>query len=106
MFVVLYRWKLRAGMEEQFVSSWSEVTKFYLDNFDSLGSRLHQGDDGIWYGYAQWKSRQQRTKAFEEREILLTKTSLIAASVKMSEAVLETLPEIQLQIASDHLLAK
>jgi len=65
MFIVLYRWRIKPNYEKQFVESWSEITEYFVKNFGALGSRLHRGDDGIWYAYAQWLSAQQRKQAFE-----------------------------------------
>jgi len=103
MFVVLYRWKLKEGCEVLFSDGWSVVTRFYLEKFDSLGSRLHLGDDGIWYGYAQWKSAEQRANAFEKRGEFLSDVEFVSSMEKMSQAVLETLPEIELNIVADYL---
>lgn len=66
MVVILYRWRINHGFEEQFISAWAEVTEYILKNYDSLGSRLHQDKDGIYYGYAQWQSLEQRENAFSE----------------------------------------
>ena len=94
MFIVLYRWRTKEGMEDQLVESWSEVTQFIVKNYDSLGSRLHRGDDGIWYAYAQWKSAEQREKAFAampESE----------ARKKMRDSIEEFFPEVILTNMSD-----
>jgi heme-degrading monooxygenase HmoA len=96
MFVVLYRWRIKAGFEEQFKDGWSEVTKYYLKNFDSLGSRLHHGDDGLYYAYAQWKSAEQRERAFLD-------SALNSASEKMRRAIEETFPEVELEVIADFL---
>ncbi|HEY9096829.1 MAG TPA: hypothetical protein VIN35_13875 [Hydrogenophaga sp.] len=95
-FVVLYRWKLKAGKEAQFVESWSEVTALFREK-GSLGSRLHKGPDGFLYGYAQWPSAQDRRKAFDEP---------IDSPwfEKMSEAVAESLPEVVLEPVADYLV--
>ncbi|NNF00808.1 MAG: hypothetical protein HKN25_17465 [Pyrinomonadaceae bacterium] len=95
MFVVLYRWSLIHGAEESFVSAWQEVTKYFLDNFDSLGSRLHKGDDGIWYAYAQWKSAEQRNFAAENSP------DLEDVFKQMRNATKERYSEIVLDIHSD-----
>ena len=65
--------------------------------FDSLGSRLHQGDDGVFYAYAQWKSVGEQEKAFE-------KIPKLEAGAKMREAVEQSFPEIRLEILSDYLI--
>ncbi|MGI8787928.1 MAG: hypothetical protein ACR2HG_09230 [Pyrinomonadaceae bacterium] len=100
MFVVLYRWRVKSNLEQQFVESWSAITSYLRSEYDSLGSRLHRGDDGIWYGYAQWKSAGQREQAFASQSEMISE-----ASQKMREAVAESFPEIQLKIAADYLLS-
>ncbi len=94
MFVMLYRWKLRLGKEEQFVEAWSEITDYFRREFDSLGSRLHRGDDGLYYAFAQWKSAEDREKAFAESEE-------IEANKRMREAIEERLPPVHLEIMAD-----
>ena len=96
MFVVLYRWRVKPELETQFIETWSGVTDYFVENFDSLGSRLHRGEDGIWYGYAQWKSSEQRENAFFD-------STKFSARDKMHEAILESFPEVQLEIFADYL---
>lgn len=97
MFIVLYRWRTKEGMEDQLIENWSKVTQYYMENFGALGSRLHRGSDGIWYAYAQWKSGKQREKAIAER-------ANHDAREKMQEAIEEFLPEIVLEPIADFLL--
>ncbi len=96
MFVVLYRWRIKSKSEKQFIEAWSEITDYYVKNFDSLGSRLHKGDDGIWYAYAQWKSAEQRENAFSD-------SPHISDREKMKEAIIESFPQVNLEIISDFL---
>lgn len=97
MFTILYRWRIKPGKERQFIENWSEVTAYYRENFGSLGSRLHRGEDGIFYSYAQWHSAEQREKAFENLPNL-------PARERMREAIEESLPEIRLEIVADYLI--
>jgi hypothetical protein len=97
MFIYLYRWRIKPEKETQFIEGWSEITAFYRDNFDSLGSRLHRGDDGIFYGYAQWGFSEDRENAF-------TNSPKSEASVKMREAIEESFPEVRLEILADYLI--
>ena len=99
MFIVLYRWRVKPDFERQFVESWSEITAYLRERYDSLGSRLHRGSDGIWYGYAQWKSAEQREQAFQNEA---DKSS--EAGAKMREAIEESFPEIELETAADFLI--
>lgn len=97
MFIVLYRWRLKPERELQFIEAWSEVTAYYREHHDSLGSRLHRGSDGLFYGYAQWKSAADRRKAFES-------PSNTEAGQRMREAIEESFPEIILEKISDYLI--
>lgn len=96
-FTVIYRWVLRPNLEDQFVDAWSRVTLALRNQRGSLGSRLHRGADGLWYGYAQWPNAEARRSAFSqpvESEALQL----------MRAAVQESLPEIHLETVSDFLV--
>lgn len=99
MFTVLYKWRIKPHLEQQFVENWSARTAYLREKYDSLGSRLHRGSDGIWYGYAQWKSAEQREKVFDAESSEVSETSQ-----KMREAIEESFPEIQLEVISDYLI--
>ncbi len=96
MFVVIYRWRVKPNLESQFVENWSVRTAYLREKYNTLGSRLHRGNDGIWYSYAQWKSAEQREKAFA-----LEANTISEASQKFQQAIEETFPEVQLEIVSD-----
>lgn len=97
MFIALYRWKIKPELEQQFIESWSEITAYYRENAGSLGSRLHRGSDGLWYGYAQWPSAEARETAFADSPVH-------PAREKMQEAVEESFPEILLEPLADYLI--
>jgi heme-degrading monooxygenase HmoA len=99
MFVILYRWRISPEKEAQFIEGWAEITDYYRENFDSLGSRLHRGDDGIFYAYAQWESAEQRQKAFQN-------SPKFEAANLMREAIEESFPEVRLEILSDYLVGQ
>ncbi len=92
----MYRWRIKPELEQQFIEAWSEVTDYYVKNFDSLGSRLHRGDDGLFYAYAQWRSAEQRENAFRVVPDL-------PAREKMRSAIRESFPDIKLEIQADYL---
>mgnify|MGYP000942295384 CR=1 FL=1 len=98
MFTVLYRWRLIEGKEQQFIEAWSRVSDLYLQHRGSLGSRLHRGHDGLWYSYAQWPSAAARDAAFAGPKLDE------AASQRMREAIMESLPEIVLEPVADFLV--
>lgn len=98
MFVALYRWRLIQGREAHFTDAWSAVTKYYRDNYGAVGSRLHRGDDGVYYAYAVWPTPEDREKAFAADR------SAIADHRKaMASAIAESFPETILDIVADHL---
>lgn len=97
MFIVLYRWRIKPEKERQFIESWSEVTAYFRENWDSLGSRLHRGNDGLFYAYAQWKSEEDREKAFEN-------AAPLEAGKSMNDAIEERFEPIILERLSDYLV--
>jgi heme-degrading monooxygenase HmoA len=97
MFVALYRWKIHAGREEEFIEAWSRISDLLLKERGSLGSRLHRGSDGLWYSYAQWPSAQARKDAFASGPVGA------AASERMNAAIQERFPEIVLEACADFL---
>ena len=101
-FVVLYRWRLKPGREQDFVEGWSAATRALLAR-GSRGSRLHRGSDGIWYAYAQWPSAEARRQAFESPSDD-SQADDSQAYAQMEDAVAERLPEVVLAIESDHLV--
>lgn len=61
MYCISYRFQLLSNNSEtrrQFIAVWSGVTEFFRDDCGALGSRLHYGEDGAFYAYAQWPSRE------------------------------------------------
>ena len=96
--VILYRWRLRPGHEAQFKEAWSVVTRSLIER-ESLGSRLHEGDDGVWYAYAQWQSAEARKAAFAQP------LGVDEAQRAMADAVLEHFPEIVITPSVDHLIS-
>ncbi|MCZ6560730.1 MAG: antibiotic biosynthesis monooxygenase [Gammaproteobacteria bacterium] len=58
-FYVLYRWRLHAGMEQQFIDAWTKMTELIKQQRGGLGSRLHHRDDGWWVAYAAWPNKEK-----------------------------------------------
>jgi hypothetical protein len=96
-FVVLYRWRLHAGMEASFIAAWSRITERLRREGGSFGSRLHRGNDGLWYSYAQWPSAVTRADAFAA-------PGDPADAEPMRAAVAESFPEIVLESVADFLV--
>lgn len=97
-FAVIYRWRLRAGMEQQFQQQWSASTQRILRDQGGLGSRLHQAEDGSWVGYAQWPDRATWEHA----------RSLPSADPegrqRMLDAIEESFPPVLLTPVADYLI--
>ncbi len=96
--IVLYRWKLKEGLEDSFIDAWSRISKLLHEERGSLGSRLHRGDDGVWYSYAQWPSAAARKLAFASEPVDPD------ASKQMRAAVAEDFPEVVLEPVADFLM--
>jgi Antibiotic biosynthesis monooxygenase len=97
-FAVIYRFKVAVESEGRFIDAWERMTEMIRDHRGGRGSRLHRGDDGIIYAYAQWPDRA----TFE------ADTGLPAGAAPllevMSEATLERPPTIYLTTIADLLL--
>lgn len=96
MFCVIYRWRIKPELEQQFIENWSQITRDLVENYGGKGSRLHRGADDLFYAYAQWNSDEDRQKAFGNIPKSL-------ASEKMREAIDENFPEIKLEAVADFL---
>ena len=97
-FAVIYRWRLKPGMEAQFVAAWTRITELYVAERGGLGSRLHKGPDDIWFAYAQWSSAEARAAAFAGPSLDSE------ARARMSEAIAESFDEIVLEPVVDRLV--
>ena len=97
MFVVLYRWRIHEGREDDFVDAWSRKSEIYLKELGSLGSRLHRGSDGLWYSYAQWPSEHARKEAFAKGG------ADVDADARMERAIAERFPPVILEARADFL---
>jgi heme-degrading monooxygenase HmoA len=96
-FVVMYRWRLRPGMERQFQQAWERATPLLIRNRGALGSRLHKADDGTWVAYAQWPSKEtwERSRASPSVDP--------EASQQMLAAEAEAFPPVMLIPVADFL---
>ena len=95
MFVVIYRWSLAEDAEDEFREAWRRATEAIYSTKGSLGSRLMKSADGLYYGMAQWPSRE----LWENRN---QPTPADAdASQRMRELTASSLPPIELEVTDD-----
>ena len=95
MFVALYRWKVREGHEKNFLEGWHRRTEEIYRHYGSLGSRLHQAEDGTWVAYAQWPDRQTYDAA---QSIPLIDSE---ARTMFRESIEEAYPDIYMNVTDD-----
>lgn len=58
MFVYVYRFDVKSGMESAFRERWKAFTKLIHLERGSLGSRLHVDLTGNHIAYAQWPTKE------------------------------------------------
>ena len=97
-FAVIYRWRLRRGMEKQFQEAWAKTTKTIKEERLGLGSRLHRDDDGYWVAYAQWPSRRAWEQSRELGPADPEVSALMTAAVEESFAPVVLEPVVDLLV--------
>ena len=98
MYAVVYRWRVKHGAEDIFRQGWREVTEDIRRNFGGGGSRLHKAENGEWWAYARWPSKEMRDRAFAARSGPMSET------LKKWNDVTEVVGETWLEITDDLLL--
>ena len=92
MFVAVYRWRLKAGHEDEFAQSWQRVTEAILRDCGSHGSALFRGDDGTYSAIAIWPDRETRERCSPAVETELA---------RMTDCIEERFPEERLEMLSN-----
>lgn len=92
MFAAVYRWRLKDGMEAQFVDGWERVTRALHASCGSYGSRLHRGADGTCFAYARWPDAATRDACEHDEE---------EGRRLMREAVAEEFDDVVGEVVSD-----
>lgn len=96
MFAVLYKFKIKSGMESKFEKAWAAMTFEFRDTHGGLGSCLHRDDDGNFVAYARWPNRQLWEK---------DKNIINAVAMKeMRDCIEQSFPATPLGIINDLLV--
>ncbi|ELA6650065.1 antibiotic biosynthesis monooxygenase [Vibrio alginolyticus] len=99
MFIAVYEFEIKDGMELSFREAWLEVTKAIYQNCGSFGSRLHTSDKpNILVGYAQWPSREQW-----EKDHKLTDALYVKARNEMRNCLVRSETIYKLEVSDDYL---
>src|SRR5262245_55762397 len=99
-FAVIYRWRVAGDQEDSFIAAWARLTELIRNHPGGRGSRLHRGDDGLFYAYAQWPARA----AWAEADGSLLPDVAKALSEQIQDAILERLDPIPLTPVGDLLV--
>ncbi|MGE3143366.1 MAG: antibiotic biosynthesis monooxygenase [Hyphomonadaceae bacterium] len=67
MFAVVYRWRIKPGLEAKFEEGWAKGTMAIRRDLGGWGSRLHRTADGRYFAYAQWPDEASFMKNRAER---------------------------------------
>jgi len=57
MFTVIYSFKVKEGMRNEFLNAWNGLTLLIYKFENSLGSRLHQSKPYEYIAYACWPDK-------------------------------------------------
>jgi catechol 2,3-dioxygenase-like lactoylglutathione lyase family enzyme len=94
-FAVIYRWRLEPNLVDDFCLAWEEMTHLIRAYRGGLGSRLHRLADGSYLAYAQWPSRRAWLESGKRGSLNQE------VSARMHAAVVERLPDIELEACLD-----
>lgn len=89
MFVVVYEFDVKPGMEQDFADAWLEVTKGIYKNYGSYGSRLQRDKSGKYIGYAQWPDRETWSRDWPAEEFLAEPRQRMRSCLVSSSTVYE-----------------
>ncbi|MBM1107791.1 antibiotic biosynthesis monooxygenase [Aurantibacter crassamenti] len=58
MHVVIYKFNVINGFENDFEIVWEKLTEAFMNYSGGLGSRLHKDEEGNYMAYAQWPNKE------------------------------------------------
>jgi len=93
---VLYRWRVKPGMEAKFRAGWVSGTRAIHRLCGSYGARLHRAADGTYWSYARWPDEAARQACYANKAVFDD-----PGFVQMQEAVAERFAETVLTLTDD-----
>lgn len=99
-FMVMYRWRLKPGMERQFIEAWRAATLLIREKCGGLGSRLHRAHDGTYLAYAMWPDEATREAGLNSDD-----PERVRLRGLMREAIQESFPEVRMEAVADLIVA-
>lgn len=111
MFAVIYRFKLKAHQEEEYIKHWNKIASYFIEKRGAIGSCLHKGGDNLWVAYSRWPDKATRDAAWpgdnvpnQELPQEIKETINKMQAIKESNQDLKQYEEICLDVVDDLLL--
>ncbi len=95
MFIAVYRYTLKPGMEDQFRVDWAMVTYAGIYDGKSLGSSLGQAADGSWVAVGRWPTKQQRDDWFARN------TDIVEPLARMRKAMDQRFDDLEVDVTDE-----
>jgi len=89
MFIAIYEFDVKEGMEQTFITSWLEVTRGIYQYYGSYGSRLQKDKSGKYIGYAQWPDRETWARDWSSDALLQQARDTMWSCLDSSRTVYE-----------------
>ncbi len=89
MFIAIYEFDVKEGMEQTFITSWLEVTRGIYQYYGSYGSRLQKDKSGKYIGYAQWPDRETWARDWSSDDTLNEAREIMWSCLTGSSTVYE-----------------
>ena len=97
MFTVIYNFDVRPGREQEFLDAWAFITRDFIRNRGSLGSRMHKDKHGRYVAIALWPDRASwEAKPTDPAPELVAarETMMKACDLLRTEAELDTVLDL------------
>lgn len=62
MIAVIYKWKVKEGMNETFINAWETMNKEFQEKHGALDASLHQESERDYVSYVRWPDMETYEK--------------------------------------------